>query len=63
MEPTFLPVRGKGGCWALPARGTPADDLRAASARMLVAEASEQRLDGQVFWLTAHTGLGTAFPP
>jgi hypothetical protein len=30
---------------------------------MLVAEASEQRLDGQVFWLTAPDGPRTAFPP
>ena len=27
-------------------------------ARMLVAEASEQQLDGQVFWLTARSGPG-----
>ncbi len=32
-------------------------------ARMLLAEASEQRLDGQVFWLSARNGPRTAFPP
>jgi hypothetical protein len=32
-------------------------------ARMLMAEASEQKLDGQVFWLTARNGSRTAFPP
>ncbi|APW59418.1 hypothetical protein BSF38_00841 [Paludisphaera borealis] len=40
-----------------------ADSLRSARVRMLEAEASQLRLDGQVFWLTAHSGLRTAFPP
>jgi hypothetical protein len=30
---------------------------------MLVAEASEQKFDGQVFWLSALGGPRTAFPP
>jgi hypothetical protein len=30
---------------------------------MLVAEASDQKLDGQVFWLSAPDGPRTAFPP
>jgi hypothetical protein len=45
-----------------PARG-PLQTVCERPARMLVAEASEQKLDGQVFWLTARVSPRTAFPP
>ena len=59
---TFPPGRARGFDFDPPARG-PLQTVCERPARMLVAEASEQKLDGQVFWLSARGGPRTAFPP
>lgn len=59
---TFPPGRARGCHFDPPAQGT-LQTVCERPARMLVAEASEQKLDGQVFWLSAHNGPRTAFPP
>jgi hypothetical protein len=62
MDWADLPGRARGFHFDPPARGS-LQTVCERPARMLVAEASEQKLDGQVFWLTAHDGPRTAFPP
>lgn len=55
---SFPPGRARGFRFDPPARG-PLQTVCERPARMLVAEASEQKLDGQVFWLTAPGGSRT----